>query len=331
MRAVGAAFEFRVELAANEPRMAGQLDDLHKGAIRGSSRKHQTGLLQLLPEGVIEFVAVAVAFADLPSAVQGKGFGALGNQAGIASQPHGAALLGHAHLLRQQGDNGVGGGAAEFGAVGIRPACRMAGKFNNGDLHPQADAEVGDVLFPGKLRRHNHALDAAVAEAAGHQDAAAAAKRLGDVLRGEGLAVHPADGHLGITGGAGMKQRLRHADVGIPQAGIFAHQGDFHMAVDALYPLHYRRPFGQVGGSLPQPQPPADGIAQARLMQQQRDLIQGVGGHIGDDTVFRDVAEQGDFAADVLADGGIGAADQDIRLDADRQKLLDGMLGGLAF
>ena len=128
-----------------------------------------------------------------------------------------------------------------------------------------------------------------------------------------------------------MKQRLRHADVGIPQAGIFAHQGDFHMAVDALYPLHHCRPFGQVGGSLPQPQPPADGIAQALLLQQQRNLIQGVGGHIGDDTVFRDVAEQGDFAADVLADGGIGAADQDIRLDADRQKLLDGMLGGLAF
>ena len=143
MRAVGAAFEFRVELAPNEPRMAGQLDDLHKGAIRGCARKHQTGLLQLLPESVIEFVAVTVAFADLPPAVQGKGFGALGKQAGIASQPHGAALLGHAHLLRQQGDNGVGGGAAEFGAVGIRPACRMAGKFDDGDLHSQADAQQG--------------------------------------------------------------------------------------------------------------------------------------------------------------------------------------------
>ena len=47
----------------------------------------------------------------------------------------------------------------------------MAGKFDHCHLHAQADAEIGNVVLPGILRRQDHALNAAAAEAAGNQDA----------------------------------------------------------------------------------------------------------------------------------------------------------------
>ena len=42
-----------------------------------------------------------------------------------------------------------------------------------------------------------------------------------------------------------------------------------------------------------------------------------------------DVAEESDLGDDVLADGQVGAAEDDVGLDADGAQLFDGVLGGL--
>ena len=59
----------------------------------------------------------------------------------------------------------------------------MAGKFDDGDLHTKADAQIGDVMLPGILGRQDHPLNAPVTEAAGHQYAAAPAERFREVFR----------------------------------------------------------------------------------------------------------------------------------------------------
>ena len=46
----------------------------------------------------------------------------------------------------------------------------MAGEFNDGQLHAEAEAEVRDVVLAGVLDCDDHSLNAAVAEAAGDEN-----------------------------------------------------------------------------------------------------------------------------------------------------------------
>jgi hypothetical protein len=59
--------ELGVELAADEPRVIGQLHDLDQGLI-GRGPEAQAGLLEALPVFVVDLVAVPVTLADLAPA-----------------------------------------------------------------------------------------------------------------------------------------------------------------------------------------------------------------------------------------------------------------------
>ena len=225
----------------------------------------------------------------------------------------------------------MGGQAGELRAVGVGPPGHMPGIFDDGDLHPQADAEIRHILLPGVLRRQDHPLDAPVAEAAGHQNAAAIPQHLLHVLRRQALGVHPLDVHPGVAGRSRVEQGLRHAEIRVMQAGILAHQGNLHGFMHPVDALHQGRPLGQVRLPLGQSQLPAGHPAQALPLQQQGHLIQGGGRQILDNAVLLHVAEQGDLPPQVLRQGTVGAAHQDIRLNPHGQQLLHGVLGGLAF
>ena len=329
MRTVGAALELRVELGAHKPGMVLQLHDLHQPLIGGQARQSQA----CGPGGgavvVVELIAVAVTLGDLRRAVQRPAPAALCQAAGIPPQAHGAALVGDMHLIRHQVDDRVPGGG-ELGGVGVLQAHHMAGKLHHCHLHPQADAEVRHHILPGVAAGGDHALDAPVAEAPGHQHPGAAGEDLGRVFIGDGLGVHPPDVHHRVVGGAGVVQGLHHGEVGVVELGVLAHQGDGHMALRRQLPLYHGLPLPQVRLVGDEAQLPADHIVQALLRHQQGHLVEGPGGGVLDDAVRLHVAEQGDLPADVLGDGGVAPAHQDVRLDAQRQKLLHGVLGGLA-
>ena len=65
----GTGLEFRVELAAQEPGVVPEFDDLHQLAVGGGAGNRQAGGVQFLPVGVVEFVAVPVALHDLRDAI----------------------------------------------------------------------------------------------------------------------------------------------------------------------------------------------------------------------------------------------------------------------
>ena len=75
VRAQGLRLEFRVELAAEEPGVVSDLDDLHVGIVRGHPRKAQAVGHQNLFILAVVFIAVAVALGNVQSAVglMGKG------------------------------------------------------------------------------------------------------------------------------------------------------------------------------------------------------------------------------------------------------------------
>ena len=330
MGPVGTALKLRMELAPHVPRVLRQLHDLHQMPVRRRTGHAQARRFQLRPERVAALIPVAVPLPDLRRTVGFSGAGALRQHAGVLAQPHGAALVGDAHLIGHQVDDRMGGGFGKLGAVGVGPACGVAGELDDRDLHAQADAEVGYAVLPSVLCRQDHAFDAAVAEAARHQDTAAIPQHLADVLRRQGLGIHPFDVHVAVAGGAGVKQRLHHAEIGVVQLRVLAHQRDLHPLADTVDPVYHSLPVGHIRHAAAQSQLTAHHAAQPRLLQQQRRFVQCGRRDVGDDAVLLHVAEQGDLPPHVLGDGPIGAAHQHVRLDAHAEKFLDGVLGRLA-
>ncbi len=59
----------------------------------------------------------------------------------------------------------------EFGAVGLFQAGHVARVFDGGALHAEANPKERNVMFAGVLNGVHHALNSALAESAGNQNA----------------------------------------------------------------------------------------------------------------------------------------------------------------
>ena len=330
VRTVGTALEFGVELAADVPILFAQLGDLNERAVRRGAGEGHARALKLLAEEVIELVAVTVALGDLACAVGGIRLRALAEHAGVFAETHRAALGGHADLVGQERDDRVRGEGGELRAVRVGPADGVARKLDDGDLHTEADAEIGHAVLTRVLRGEDHALDAAVAEAAGHQHARAAAENGGDILRRQRFGIDPLDRHLCVAGRARVEERLNDAQISVVQTGILADERDGHLFVRVLDLLDERRPCLHIRLAAVKAELAADLAAEAGVLKQQWHLIERGGRDVRDHAFRLDVAEQRDLMAHIVGQRAVRAADEDIRLDAEGEQLLDGMLRGLA-
>ena len=205
----------------------------------------------------------------------------------------------------------------------------MPGKLDDRDLHAETDPQIGNLVLPAVLCRGDHALDAPVSEAAGHQNAVTSPKDLSHVLRGDLLAVDPADLHFRGVGIARVVQGFRHGEIGIVETDVFSHQSDGDLLVQMLDAVDQILPFPEIRLLRLKPQFPADDAGEAVLLQHQRRLIQIRQGAVLDDTVFLDVAEQGDLSEDLLLQRLIAPQHDDVRSDAHALQFLHGVLGGL--
>ena len=162
--------EFRMELAAQEPGMSGDLDDLGEAPVRGGAGDPETLLNKRLLELIVEFVAVAVALADLRLPVGRAGKGVLLEDAGVGPEPHRGPLFGDLLLFGEEVDHRVGGGLVELGAVRPGQAADVPRIFHDGHLHPETDPEEGDLPRPGPFDGGDHPFDPPVAEPAGDEN-----------------------------------------------------------------------------------------------------------------------------------------------------------------
>ena len=85
---------------------------------------------------------------------------------------------------------GCGVFGIKFGRVRLGQFQNVARKFNRGDLHAEAQAEVGHLVFARVLRRQDFAFDAAFAETAGHQNAAQALQHFFRAVPLDVLGIH---------------------------------------------------------------------------------------------------------------------------------------------
>src|SRR5271155_2787995 len=108
-------------------------------------------------------------------------------------------------------------------SVGLLQSGHVAGIFDGGALHPKADTEIGDFAFAGELNRVDHALNAALAKATGHQNAIVAPQaRSSDLRRSDLLSFDPFENGFLIVGQAAMEESFAEAFVGVFELDVFA-------------------------------------------------------------------------------------------------------------
>ena len=128
------------------------------------------GRLQALAQADRHLVAVAVALVDDGLAVELAGPRARVQLDRVGAQAHRPAEVGDLLLLGQQVDHRPLRLDVELRGVRARHAGDVAGELADRHLHAQADAQVRDPPLARDLDRADLALDAAAAEAAGHED-----------------------------------------------------------------------------------------------------------------------------------------------------------------
>ncbi len=170
---------------------------------------------------------------------------------------------------------------------------------------------------------------AAGAEAARHEHGVGAVEQARAAFLFQRLRFHPLDVDPRPVREAAVIERLVERLVGVLVAGVLADDvnrdlvGGVLDAVDQVFPrLH-------VGFALRQPQQLQQYLVESLFTERQRHLVNRR--HIpgGDHGLFGHVAEQADLLLQVAGERAVGAAEQHVRLDADRAQVAHAVLRGL--
>ena len=101
-------------------------------------------------------------------------------------------------MFREDVDDRLGAVRLYFSTAGVGQVAHVAGELDNRDLHPVAQAEVGDAFRTHVLNGGDLAVYAPKAEPAGHDDAVETRQLCGGVAIREIGAIDPCEIDLGV-------------------------------------------------------------------------------------------------------------------------------------
>src|ERR1700686_411252 len=221
MAAAWIGSEFGMELAAEEPGMAGELDHLAQisgGGTLGPGTDRQPGRLEARQVMIVDFVAVPVALGDRRRAVDSVREQSGHHLAGLGAEPQGDSKIGamvaaldrpvailplgdqRHHRVRRRG--------IELGAVGVGEARLVPRIFDDRQLHAQTNAEIGNAVLARVANRLDLALDATLPESARHQNRVHALEAV-DAVAFHRFGIDVVNGDLAAGVNTGVRQCLR--------------------------------------------------------------------------------------------------------------------------
>src|SRR5260221_403612 len=322
-------------LHADEPGMVGDLDDLRQLAVGRHAGEAQSGILELALVVDVDLVGGAGALGDArPPAVDLARPAAARQPRRIGAQAHGAAeiaagraLLQHvaAHPLGHEPDHRVLA-RPELGRARAREPGQVARRLDHRHLHAEADAEKRHAPLAREARRLDLALGAALAEAAGDEDAVDAFDLDDRVLLLEDLGIERIELDAHIVGDAAMGERLGQRFVAVAEMGVLADDGDVDLALGAADARDDFAPARQIRRRRRDAEMGAHLAVEAFEVIGVGHLVDGVDVDRGDDAGFAHVAEQRDLLALAFGQRRVAAAQQDVGLNAEPNELLHRML-----
>ena len=143
----------------------------------------------------------------------------------------------------------------------------------------------------------------------------------------ERLGLDPLDVDPQPVGEPAVVERLVEALVRVLVAGVLADDVDGDLVVGLLDAMRRAPPTAACADrSTGRPETLSTTAVEALVAQRQRHFVDRVHVPGGDHGFLVDVAEQGDLLLDVAAEDAIGAAEQDVGLDADRAQVAHAVL-----
>src|SRR5262249_58896902 len=207
----------------------------------------------------IDLGAVAVALGNLGGAVVNLRYPAAApKERRIGAKPHGAAEIAvdtarlefvALHPLGHQTDHWFGG-RTEFGRVCLFDAAEVARRFDDGHLHSEANSEIRHLALARELYRPDFSLAAALAEAARDQNAVHVLEKRRRIFAFEHLGFDPIEIDADLVGDAAVGERLDQRLIGVLEAGIFADDGNRHIAFGIADALVDQPPAREIGLAL---------------------------------------------------------------------------------
>mmetsp|Transcript_28961 Transcript_28961/g.77895 ORF Transcript_28961/g.77895 Transcript_28961/m.77895 type:complete len:484 (-) Transcript_28961:587-2038(-) len=260
-----------------------------------------------------------------PVESRGQALGSLEHTA-AAAQAHGSAHvrlgdLGHVH------DHRVFRLIVKLRRVRILPAQDRARILDDGDLEAQADAKVRHLVLARELGCEDLALDAAVPEAAGHEDPVHSLEALprGCVLGGVLLLhlwlqvcrIDPDNLQLAFCGEGCVVESLGDGEVRVLQAGVLAHECDAHLDGQRVHEVGEGVPLGEEGRIVAlEIELGEEGVEDALLLDEQGHAVD-VGDVVHPQALVRGhVAEVGQLLLGLAVQGARGAAHEEVGGDA---------------
>src|SRR5688500_11610657 len=216
--------------------------------------------------------------------------------AGVRAEAHGAALVGDVALFWEEVDDRVRRERVELGRVRVVGPEGLPRELDDHALHAHAEPERGDPLLASEADRLHLALDAAVAEAARHDDSVEADERLDVAIALELLAVDPAKTRRRALGPRGVPDGLDDREVRVRQLDVLADHGDLERDARAPDAVLERTPLGQVRLARLDPELLDDDPAEPRVLEHRRDAVDAPRVGLGDDVVDLHVAEERDLS-----------------------------------
>ena len=185
--------ELRMELARDEPRMLGQLDDLDEPTLLERPAHDEARVDDPVAERVVHLVAVAVPLVDRRLAVQLARARPVGELDRLRAEAHRAAEILDPLLLREEVDDGERRLGIHLRRVRPVEPDDVPRELRDRDVHPEADAEVRDLALARDAAGEDLPLPAARAEPAGDEHAVDALEQLDRLVERHVLGVDPAE------------------------------------------------------------------------------------------------------------------------------------------
>src|SRR6516225_9766735 len=287
----------------------------------------------------IDLVAVAVALGNLGRAVVDLRYPAAAlEDRRIGAEAHGAAEIAvdaaslelvALHPLGHQTDHRFGG-RTEFGRVRLLDATEVARGFDDCHLHSEANPEIWQLALARELNGPDFPFGAALAEAARDQNAVHVLEKRRRILALEHLGFDPIEIDADLVGDAAVGERLDQRLIGVFEAGIFADDGNRHIAFRVANALVDETPAREIRFAFGFDPEGREYLAvEPGLMIGLRHRVDIVRVARFDHRARTYVAEQGELSALAVGDRPVGTAQQDVGLNADRAQFLDRVLGRL--
>src|SRR5437870_8988226 len=327
MRRRRTRFVFRMELAADEPGMAFELDDLDEFAVRRCAGDVESALLERRHVLRIDLVAVAMPLFDEIDAVCLAGDRSFLQRARIFSKPHRAAERFDADQIAKLEDHFVRCFVIEFRRIGSDHPADVARKFDRGALHAQADAEIGDFLLARVTDRAQLAFDAARAETRSDEDPVDVRQLSVVPLVLQRLGVDIDDPHLHVVGDSAVDQRLVERFVRVAELHVFPDEPDAHFVFRMPQLAHDLFPLAEGAELLVRKMELVEeDLVQPLARKGELHLVDVLDIERVDHRLLFHIAEERDLFLHLLRNRPLAAAEENVRLNADLAQLLDRVL-----